>query len=160
MIKFDISYFNEYQTKMEIALKRDEIIKLYLKVFIPINEICNHIISLKNDTENKETLEYHVKRWETIAGEHYTTRDNHYGKFSYVFDNTKYIVKRDHRLGFYRMTGVSYQVLELIYELIRILSENSWDFEIDDKEDWLKHDDTLYSELSKRIMDEMKKCEI
>ncbi len=141
---------------MEVALKRDEIIKLNLRVFLPINEICNKIIKIKNEEEKKETLEYYVKRWETIAGEHYTTRENHYGKFSYVFDNTKYIIKTDHRLGFYQMTGISYQVLELIYELIRILGENSWDFEMDDKIDWLKHDDALYSELSKRIMDEMR----
>jgi hypothetical protein len=141
---------------METALKRDEIIKLYLRVFLPINEICNKIIKIKNEEEKKETLEYHVKRWETIAGEHYLTRDNHYGKFSYVFDDTKYIIKTDHRLGFYQMTGISYQVIELIHELLRINHENSWDFEIDDKSDWLKHDDTLYSELSKRIMDEMR----
>jgi len=141
---------------METALKRDEIIKLYLRVFLPINEICNKIIKIKNEEEKKETLEYHVKRWETIAGEHYLTRDNHYGKFSYVFDDTKYIIKTDHRLGFYQMTGISYQVIELIHELLRINHENSWDFEIDDKSDWLKHDDALYSELSKRIMDEMR----
>lgn len=140
---------------MEIALKRDEIIKLYLRVFLPINEICNKIIKMKNEEEKRETLEYHVKRWETIAGEHYTTRENHYGKFSYVFDNTKYIIKTDHRLGFYQMTGISYQVVELIYELIKILNESSWDFEIDDKDDWLKQDDLLYSELSKRIMNRM-----
>lgn len=145
---------------MEVALKRDEIIKLYLRTLIPINEICNKIIKIKNNEEKKETLEYHVKRWETIAGEHYLTRDNHYGKFSYVFDDTKYIVKRDHRLGFYQMTGISYQVLELIHELLRINHENSWDFEMDDKSDWLKHDDALYGELSKRIMDEMRKINI
>tara|TARA_Y100000389_G_scaffold68167_1_gene64608 strand:- start:12780 stop:13217 length:438 start_codon:yes stop_codon:yes gene_type:complete len=145
---------------MEVALKRDGIIKLYLRTLIPINEICDKIIKMKNKEEKKETLEYHVKRWETIAGEHYLTRDNNYGKFSYIFDNTKYIVKRDHRLGFYQMTGISYQVLELIHELLRINHEKSWDFEMDDKSDWLKHDDALYSELSKRIMIEMKKSEI
>lgn len=141
---------------MEIALKRDEIIRLYLKVFIPINEICNEIIKIKNEEEKRETLEYHMNRWETIAGEYYYTRDNHTGKFSYVFDNTKYVIKPDHRMNFYKLTGVSYQVIELIHELIRILHENSWDFEIDDKADWLKYDDALYSELSKRIMDEMR----
>jgi len=141
---------------MEIALKRDEIIRLYLKVFIPINEICNEIIKIKNEEEKRETLEYHMNRWETIAGEYYYTRDNHIGKFSYVFDNTKYVIKPDHRMNFYKLTGVSYQVIELIHELIRILHENSWDFEIDDKADWLKYDDALYSELSKRIMDEMR----
>lgn len=141
---------------MEIALKRDEIIRLYLKVFIPINEICNEIIKIKNEEEKRETLEYHMNRWETIAGEYYYTRDNHTGKFSYVFDNTKYVIKPDHRMNFYKLTGVSYQVIELIHELIRILHENSWDFEIDDKADWLKYDDALYSELSKRIMIEMR----
>ena len=141
---------------MEIALKRDEIIRLYLKVFIPINEICNEIIKIKNEEEKRETLEYHMDRWETIVGEYYYTRDNHTGKFSYVFDNTKYVIKPDHRVNFYKLTGVSYQVIELIHELIRILHENSWDFEIDDKADWLKYDDALYSELSKRIMIEMR----
>ena len=142
---------------MEYSLKNDEKIRLYLKVFIPIPEICNKIIKLKNDKEYEETLKYYNDRWETIAGEHYFTRDNHYGKFSQVFDEYKYIVKRDHRMNFYQMTGISYQVVELIYELIRINHENSWDFEIDEKKDWLRHDDALYSELSKRIMIEMRR---
>ena len=141
---------------MEFALKHDEMIRLYLKVFIPIPEICNKIIDIKNNKEFEETLEYHIDRWESIAGEHHFTRDTHYGKFSYIFDNSKYIVKRDHRIYFYQMTGISYQVLELIYELIRINHENAGDFEMDDKDDWLKHDDELYSVLSKKIMIKMK----
>jgi len=144
---------------MEIALNRDECIRLYLKVFIPIPEICNKIIKIKNDSENKETLKYHIDRWESIAGEHYYTRDTHYGKFSYIFDDSEYIIKRDHRIYFYQMTGISYQVLELIYELIRILNENSYDEDFEefkDKKDWLKRDDGLYSELSKKIMIKMK----
>ena len=58
------------------------------------------------------------------------------------------------------MTGISYQVIELIYELIQIRNEKSWDFELDNKEEWIKHDDKLYTELSKRIMIEMKKINI
>lgn len=142
---------------MEFALKHDEMIRLYLKVFIPIPEICNKIIDIKNNEEFEETLEYHIDRWESIAGEHHFTRDTHFDKFSYIFDNSKYIVKRDHRIYFYQMTGISYQVLELIYELIRINHENAWDFDVDDKKTWLKEDDKLYSELSKRIMIEMRK---
>lgn len=145
------------KNKMEFSLRKDESIRLYLKVFIPIPEICNKIIELKNDMEHEDTLEYYKNRWETIAGEHYHTRDNHGGKYSYVLDGSNYIVKPDHRLEFYQMTGISYQVVELIKELIRINHENSWDFEIDDKKDWIKHDDELYSELSKRIMIEMRK---
>ena len=142
---------------MEYSLKNDEYIRLYLKVFIPIPEICNKIIQLKNDKEYEETLKYHTERWETIAGEHYYTRDNHHNKFSYIFDNINYIVKIDHRMNFYQMTGISYQIVELIHELIRINNENSWDFEMDEKKDWIKYDDSLYSELSKRIMIEMRR---
>lgn len=142
---------------MEYSLKRDEKIRLYLKEFIPIPEICNKIIKIKNKEEGEETLKYHIDRWESIAGEHHFTRDTHYGKFSYIHDKEKYIVKRDHRIYYYQMTGISYQVLELIYELIRINHENSWDFEIVDKKEWLKQDDALYSFLSKKIMIEMLK---
>ena len=142
---------------MEYSLNRDEKIRLHLKEFIPIPEICNKIIKIKNDMENEETLKYHIDRWESIAGEHHFTRDTHYGKFSYIFDDSKYIVKRDHRIYFYEMTGISYQVLELIYELIRILNENSYDEDFGDKKRWLRNDDKLYSELSKRIMIEMLK---
>ena len=134
----------------------DEYILLYLKLFINEISICKRILKLKNYLEKKEILKYHIDRWENITGEHYYTRDNHFDKFSYVLDSEEYIVKPDHRLYFYEMTGISYQVLELLYELIKILNESSWDFEIDDKEDWLKHDDLLYSELSKRIMNNMK----
>ncbi len=145
---------------MEYPLKRDECIRLYLKVFIPIPEICNRIIELKNCKEYEGALEYHMGRWQTIAGEHYYTKDTHYGKFSQVHDGSNYIVKPDHRLGFYQITGISYQVVELIYELIRINHENAWDFEMIDKKDWLKYDDELYSELSKRIMNKMNSLKI
>tara|TARA_B100001094_G_scaffold264074_1_gene265919 strand:- start:220 stop:675 length:456 start_codon:yes stop_codon:yes gene_type:complete len=148
---------------MEISLKKDEMIILYLKVFIPIPEICNKIIKIKNESENKDTLKYHIDRWNSIAGEHYYTRDNHYGKFSQVLNRSYKIdfkIKPDHRVYFYQMTGISYQVIELIYELIKIRNEKSWDFEIDNKEDRIKHDDKLYSELSKRIMNEMKQIKL
>ena len=142
---------------MEYSLKRDETILLYLKVYIPIPELCNKIIKIKNEDEKRDTLKYHIDRWENIVGEYYYTRDNHTGKFSYIFDNINYVIKPDHRIQFYNLTGVSYQIVELIHELIRILHEDSWDFEIDEKKDWIKHDDVLYSELSKKIMIEMQK---
>ena len=142
---------------MDYSLNTDESIRLYLKVFLPIPEICNKIIKMKNKSEYEDTLEYHNDRWTNIVGEYYYTRDTHTGKFSYVHDGLNYIVKKDHRLNFYKKTGISYQIVELIHELIRILHENSWDFEIDEKKDWLRYDDSLYSELSKRIMIEMSK---
>jgi hypothetical protein len=141
---------------MEISLTKDETICLYLKSLLPIPELCYKIIKIKNDSESEEAYNYHLDRWIKLAGEHYYTRDNHYNKFSYVLDSEKYIIKPDHRVNFYKMTGISYQIVELIHELIRIRDEKSWDFEMDDKIDWLKHDDKLYSELSNRIMDRMK----
>ena len=142
---------------MEYSLRRDEKIRLYLRVFIPIPEICNKIIVLKNNEEKSEALKYHIDRWENIVGEYYYTKDNHTGKYSYIHDGFNYIVKRDHRLHFYNITGISYQIVGLIHELIRILHENSWDFQIDDKKDWLRHDDELYCNLSEKIMIEMGK---
>ena len=142
---------------MEYSLKRDEYILLYLKVYIPIPELCNKIIKIKNEDEKRDSLKYHSDRWENIVGEYYYTRDNHTGKFSYIFDNINYVIKPDHRRQFYNLTGVSYQIVELIHELIRILHEDSWDFEIDEKKDWLRYDDSLYSELSQKIMIEMSK---
>ena len=120
---------------MEFALNRDECIRLYLKEFIPIPEICNKIIKIKNSKESEETLEYHKDRWEIIAGEHYYTRDTHFDKFSYIYNESNYVVKSDHRIYFYQITGISYQVLELIYELIRILNENSYDEDFEEFKD-------------------------
>ena len=157
---------------MEYSLKRDEQVKLYLISLLPISEICDEIIVMKNNMEQEETLEYHKNRWNRIAGEHYYTRDNHYKNFSYILHSAslpikdegatlrvthkEYIIKPDHRMNFYHMTGISYQVMELIYELIRIRNDKSWDMEIENKIDWVKHDDKLYSALSTKIMDLMK----
>jgi len=142
---------------MEIALKRDERIRLYLKYFIPIPEICNKIIKLKNNMEYEDTFNYHMNIWESIAGEHYFTRDTHFDKFSYIFNEINYVIKPDHRTYFFKMTGISYQVLELIYDLIKIRNEKAYDEDFEDKKDWLKHDDALYSKLSRKIMIEMRR---
>ena len=141
---------------MEYLLNKDQTIRLYLKVFIPIPELCNKIIKLKNEKENIDTLKYYKDIYENIVGEYYYTRDTHTGKFSYVHDGKNYVIKTDHRLNFYNKTGVSYQIVELIHELIKINHENSWDFEVDSKKEWLSYDDSLYSELSKRLMIEMR----
>ena len=45
---------------MEYSLKNDEYIRLYLKVFIPIPEIRNKIIKIKNKEEENETLKYQI----------------------------------------------------------------------------------------------------
>lgn len=141
---------------MFYSLKNDELILLYLLRIIPITDICKKIILLKNKTENNDTMNYYLEKFNNICCEHYYTRNNHCGKFSYIFNNKDFIIKKDHRLNFYKLTGISYQVLELLYELIRINNDNSFDLNINDKKEWIKYDDLLYSKLSKLIMIEMK----
>tara|TARA_B110001469_G_scaffold104866_1_gene103947 strand:- start:34 stop:264 length:231 start_codon:yes stop_codon:yes gene_type:complete len=70
-----------------------------------------------------------------------------------VFDSNHFVVKLDHTLNFYNVTGISYQVICLIQELIKLkntdLIANSF---ITDYKQSLHYDDKLYSELSKKIM--------
>jgi hypothetical protein len=131
----------------------DEYILLYLKLFINEISICKRILKLKNNLEKKEILKYHIDRWENITGEHYYTRDTHHDKYSYIFDSQTYVIKPDHRLNFYHMTGVSYQIWELIYDLIKRQDLNDFNH----YKECLKYDDHLYSVLSYKIMSKMKK---
>ena len=142
---------------MEYALSNDENIYGILRLFINEPSICKNIIKYKKYLEEKETLDYHFKRWEDIAGSHYILHDTHEGKFSYIFNEENYIVKPDHKLNFINLTGISYQVIELLHELIkinRICSENT---HIEDYKYWINYDDKLYAILSKKIMFKMKK---
>ena len=59
------------------------------------------------------------------------------------------------QLKFFNLTGISYQIIDMLHQLILILNIN--DFDITNlKKNWLKNDDKLYSILSKKIMDKMK----
>lgn len=118
-------------------------------------------------------MNYYINRWENIAGTHYMLHDTHMGKFSYIFDNNEYVVKPDHKLIFFNLTGISYQIIELLHELIKICRWSAFPHEsdgvcgavgvdettsyIEDYKYWLKHDDELYSILSKKIMSKMTK---
>jgi hypothetical protein len=55
------------------------------------------------------------------------------------------VIRLDHDVDFFRNTGVSYQIKDMIHDLIRVSTDKKW----------LKYDDTLYSILSKKIMDRM-----
>ena len=97
----------------------NEMILLILKEVLHHNtDVCKLIIHKKNTIEAKETMDYYYDRWENIAGSHYRLHDTHDGKFSYIFNDMEYIVKKDHKPIFYNLTGISYQVLELIHQLI------------------------------------------
>lgn len=100
------------------------------------------------ETERTETLEYHIDRWNNIAGSYFEVISNNYNKFSYVLTTSigrEYHIKKDHITKFFNITGVSYQIVELVKELIK----RSHD------EEWLLHDDEMYSKLADKIMIEM-----
>lgn len=140
----------------ELSLNNDEKINMILSRIIPIPEIRKDIINKKKELESEEILEYYNERWDNIIGYYFITKDTRIGKFSYIVDGIKYIIKPDHRLEFYERTGISYQIRELLHELILLKSDDSIIDNID-YEYWLDHDDTLYGKMSKMIMIEMKK---
>jgi hypothetical protein len=148
---------------MMYSLKQEQLISLYLSRVIPISEIRYLIINHKNKMETEETLDYHMERWLLIGCSHYTTHDTHFGKFSIIHDSTNYVVKPDHRLDFYNATGISYQIVELVRELIKrhyfilpvrgLLSFPALNGHF---KNFLKADDKLYSQLANLIMEKMK----
>ena len=140
----------------ELSLNNDENINMMLSRIIPISEIRKDIIKKKKELEREDILDYYNERWENIIGYYFVTRDTKVGKFSYIVDGIKYIIKPDHRLEFFKRTGISYQIIELLHELILLKSD---DYIIDniDYEYWLDHDDTLYAKMGEMIMNKMKK---
>ena len=131
---------------MIITLSTNKRIIFLLSQLINEPGICEKIVEIKDEEEKKDALKYHYERWENIAGSHYILHDTHVGKFSIIHDENNYIVKKDHKPTFYNITGISYQVVELIHELIRIFNK-----------EWLQYDDMLYSKLADLIMDEYRK---
>jgi len=136
----------------------NEIILLYLKEKLYHNvDICKYIIKIKKDEEKKEIMKYYMERWDNIAGSHYILHDTHEGKFSTISHPDNYIVKIDHKPNFFNLTGISYQVVELIHELIKLKNKDSiQNTFIEDYKEWLNYDDKLFSKLSKKIMEKMK----
>ena len=132
---------------MEYALTNDENIFGILRKFINEPMLCKYIINYKKNLEDNETHKYHFDRWVNIAGSHYILHDTHMGHFSFIFNIKEYIIKVDHLSSFYNLTGISYQVIELIHELIKIK----------DNKKLLLEDDKLYSFLANKIMEKMKK---
>ena len=146
-----------------VPYNSDNTIFMYLLTFIPEISICKNILKHKKNLENIDIMEYHMERWENIAGEHYHMHDNHTDKFSYIFDERNYVVKVDMLPYFFDRTGISYQVVELIHELIKLKNEyrlHDIRYNSDSYITMLKQDDRLYSLLAKKIMDAMKPPEI
>ena len=133
-------------------LNKDESTLLILKELLYHNtDVCKLIIHKKNTIEAKETMEYYYDRWENIAGSHYRLHDTHDGQYSLIWDDSNYKVKKDHKPIFYNLTGISYQIIELLHELIKLNRIDSENSRIEDYKEWIEHDDKLYSFLADKI---------
>ena len=141
---------------MEYGLTSYEHIYGILRIFINEPSICKYIMNHKKQLEDTEILEFHSKRWKDISGSHFMLRDSYEGNLS-AAQILADIVKPDHLFTFYNLTGISYQVVDFIHELIKLKNPDALEntFIVDYKE-WLEEDDTLFAKLSKQIMLQMK----
>ena len=64
------------------------------------------------------------------------------------------LLLKEFKLDYYKYTGISYQIIELIHELIKLKNEKYLSKD-EGYEYWLNHDDKLYSFLADKIMKEM-----
>ena len=152
---------------MSISLNKDKLISLYLSRLIPINELKFKIIKLKTILENKESLEYHIERWETISSKYFRSFEiNQYNQrqpYSYIFDDIYYISLPDKNMDYYNETGISFQTRDMLLDIISY--PVSFNKEtgickqsiINNKNiEYRKKDDEIYGILSKEIMKKLK----
>ena len=141
---------------MEYGLTSYEHIYGILRIFINEPSICKYIMNHKKQLEDTEILEFHSKRLKDISSSHFMLRDSYEGNLSEA-QRLADIVKPDHLFTFYNLTGISYQVVDFIHELIKLKNTDALEntFIVDYKE-WLEEDDKLFSKLSKQIMLQMK----
>ena len=130
---------------MDIALTFDQEIALLLIEKISEPNLCKDIIKYKNEMEKEETYKYHCERWETIASKYFKAIDSRFRYISYILDGEKYFFYKDVETEFYKETGISHQVKDIIHELI--CSSDKLHRE---------YDDFIYGILAKEIMNEMK----
>ena len=137
---------------------------IYLLLSTKINEpnIINKIINDTKKKEDKETLEWHIERWETIAGSYFKCTDRERSPFtysqniySYVLNGEKHIYEKDRILDYYKETGVSFQVRGLLLDVIKneLLTwpetrDNYVDNLSDESKGMRTEDDQLYTPLS------------
>ena len=142
---------------------KDVYIYLLLSTKIYEPNIINKIINKTKEIEDKETLQYHTERWETIAGSYFkcTERLPFTGSciiYSYVFNGEENIYERDRILDYCKETGVSFQIRGLLLDVIKnelLTWSETRDKYVDNLSDESKgmreEDDRLYSPLSKLI---------
>lgn len=147
-------------------MKTNKEIQIYLLLSTKINEpnIVKNIINIIKNEEEKDALEYHIERWETVGGsffqsiERSPSGDPH--PYSFVIDGRKYIYEKDRNLSYFNETGVSYQCRELLLETIKnealeFVNDKYIDNLTGESKEWREKNDKMYSVLSQLINDSM-----
>ena len=106
---------------MEEELSTNKQILSILLDYIPNDHICNIIIDMKNTSENKETLQYHMNRWDSIALKYIKAgKINELSHHTIVTAWVSDYYKLDDCLDFFKETGISYQIRFLVLDLLKI----------------------------------------
>lgn len=152
---------------MEYCRISDE--ELYEILIIKLHDpyLSNFIITIKKEQEEKEkkdALDFHIKNWENISGKYFYSQElsaftNVRNIYSYVLDSKKLIFQRDRVMDFFKETGISFQVRELLLDVISTKTK-----EFNDNENisnlhkdvvvWRNYNDSIYGALSKKITNE------
>jgi len=146
----------------------DKLILLYLSRFISDIHICKDILLLKHNLEYNDTLDYHLDNYNKISKEFIYLINNQDNNFSIIHNDKQYIVKPDFKLDFFNYTGISYQIICLIHELVKERNKFwlSWAVDnpelirnyyknVEESELWGKQTDYLFTILSKKIKQSM-----
>ena len=129
---------------------------LYLYKFIPIIELCIKILDMKIKLDDEDTYNYHLNIYNTIHlsylnSFHYCNGDNR-TYYSYIIDDKHIKCEKDRNMNFYNITGISYQVRNILLDVIKAPTRDADLISKDytDK-DLREEDDKLLCLLTKKI---------
>jgi len=124
---------------------KDQKICLYLIQRLPVPDLCRLIIDYKNYLETQENYIYHISLWENISSRFFISCETKFPTYSYILNGEHYIANKDRNLEYYNYTQISYQVRNMILQLIKAPGK-----------EWRQSDDKMYGILSKKIMEKIK----
>ena len=124
---------------------KDQKICLFLIQILPVPDLCRLIIDYKNYLETQDNYIYHISLWENISSRFFISCETKFPTYSYILNGEYYIANKDRNLEYYNYTQISYQVRNMILQLIKAPGK-----------EWRQSDDKMYGILSKKIMEKIK----